>query len=78
MAGNARIEKDAENIATLWLDAQGKSVNTLNRAMWADLDAALTQIEKEKPAGLIIVSAKNRTFIAGADLFEMRDMDRLR
>src|SRR5262245_31652419 len=76
MTGNVRIEKDADNIVTLWLDAAGKSVNTLNRAMWADLDAAVSQLEKEKPAGAIIASAKNRTFIAGADLFEMRDMDR--
>jgi 3-hydroxyacyl-CoA dehydrogenase/enoyl-CoA hydratase/3-hydroxybutyryl-CoA epimerase len=44
--------------------------------MWADLDAAMTQLEKDKPAGVIVASAKNRTFIAGADLFEMRDMDR--
>ncbi|MBC8106895.1 MAG: enoyl-CoA hydratase/isomerase family protein [Anaerolineae bacterium] len=76
MTGNVRIEKDADNIATLWLDAAGKSVNTLNRAMWADLDAALAQLETDKPAALIVASAKNRTFIAGADLFEMRDMDR--
>lgn len=76
MTGNVRIEKDADNIVTLWLDAAGKSVNTLNRAMWADLDIALAQLEKDKPAGVIVASAKSRTFIAGADLFEMRDMDR--
>ncbi len=73
---NVRTERDSDNVITLWLDAAGKSVNTLNRAMWADLSAALDQIEKEKPAGVIVASAKNRTFIAGADLFEMRDMDR--
>ncbi|CAN5354630.1 fatty acid oxidation complex subunit alpha FadJ [soil metagenome] len=76
MTENVRIEKDSDNIATLWLDAPGKSVNTLNRAMWADLDAAISELENSKPSGVIIGSAKNRTFIAGADLFEMRDMDR--
>src|SRR3954470_6614839 len=79
MNGYVRIEKDEkdnEGVVTLWLDAPGKSVNTLNRAMWADLSEALDQIEQQKPAGVIVASAKNRTFIAGADLFEMRDMDR--
>jgi 3-hydroxyacyl-CoA dehydrogenase/enoyl-CoA hydratase/3-hydroxybutyryl-CoA epimerase len=76
MSGYVRIEKDSDDVVTLWLDAPGKSVNTLNRAMWADLAEAIGELEKSKPAGVILASAKNRTFIAGADLFEMRDMDR--
>src|SRR4051812_26056606 len=76
MNGYVRTDRNPEGVVTLWFDAPGKSVNTLNRAAWADLNEALDQIEKEKPAGVIVASAKNRTFIAGADLFEMRDMDR--
>ncbi|MGH7179286.1 MAG: 3-hydroxyacyl-CoA dehydrogenase NAD-binding domain-containing protein [Tepidisphaeraceae bacterium] len=76
MNGYVRVETDSERLATLWLDAPGKSVNTLNRAMWADLDEAVAQFERDTPAGVIIASAKNRTFVAGADLFEVRDMDR--
>ena len=41
MNGYVRLETDADSITTLWLDAPGKSVNTLNRAMWADLAEAL-------------------------------------
>src|SRR3954452_18174117 len=76
MNGYVRTETDSDGIITLWLDAPGKSVNTLNRAMWADLAEALDQLERDKPPGVIVASGKNRTFIAGADLFEMRDMDR--
>ena len=77
MTGYVRLDIDArDNTATLMLDAPGKSVNTLNKAMWADLNEALDQIESAAPAAVIVASGKNRTFIAGADLFEMRAMDR--
>lgn len=74
MNGYVRTETDREGITTLTLDAPGKSVNTLNRATWDDLAEALEQVERDKPAGLIITSGKQRTFVAGADLFEMRGM----
>jgi 3-hydroxyacyl-CoA dehydrogenase/enoyl-CoA hydratase/3-hydroxybutyryl-CoA epimerase len=76
MNGYVRLETDADRISTLFLDAPGKSVNTLNRAMWADLAEALDQVERDQPSAVVIASGKNRTFIAGADLFEMRQMDR--
>ena len=76
MNGYVRTDTTSDGIMTIWLDAPGKSVNTLNRPVWADLAEALDQVEREQPSGVIIASGKNRTFIAGADLFEMRDMDR--
>src|SRR5262245_4609223 len=76
MNGYVRTETDSDGITTIWLDAPGKSVNTLNRAMWADLAEALDQVERDQPPGVIVASGKSRTFIAGADLFEMRGMDR--
>src|SRR5437763_567578 len=65
-------------VATIWLDSPGKSVNTLSRQMWADLDRALDEVHRAAPApaALIVASAKPRSFIAGADLYEMRDMSR--
>src|SRR5262245_41517086 len=69
-----RYDRDDKGIATLTLDLPGKSVNTLSRQMWADLDTAIAQAEKENPRGVIVSSAKPRTFIAGADLFELREM----
>jgi 3-hydroxyacyl-CoA dehydrogenase / enoyl-CoA hydratase / 3-hydroxybutyryl-CoA epimerase len=70
-----RVEIDSDRIATLWLDAPGKRVNTLSRAMWADLAGAIDQIENENAVGAIITSAKSNSFCVGADLFEIRNMD---
>jgi len=74
MSSCVRYTRDQNNLATLTLDMPGKSVNTLSRQMWTDLDAAISQAERDNPRGLLIVSAKPRTFIAGADLFELRAM----
>lgn len=74
MSTCVRYTRDDQGIATLTLDLPGKSVNTLSRQMWADLDAALTRAEKDALRGLILASAKPRVFIAGADLFELRAM----
>lgn len=67
-------DESAGGVATLTLDLPGKSVNTLGQQMWADLDAALAQVEADRPAAVFVASAKPRTFIAGADLFELRAM----
>src|SRR3954469_12588602 len=72
---SARVEIDSDRIATIWLDAPGKRVNTLGRQMWADLSAAIDQIDRDKSRGMIIASAKANSFVVGADLFEIRDMD---
>jgi 3-hydroxyacyl-CoA dehydrogenase / enoyl-CoA hydratase / 3-hydroxybutyryl-CoA epimerase len=71
---SVRVEIDTERIATIWLDAPGKRVNTLSRQMWGDLSAAIDQLERDKPAGVVIRSAKRGTFVVGADLFEIREM----
>src|SRR4051794_16146011 len=75
---DVRMETDASvKIVTLWLDLPGKSVNTLSAQMWTDLDRAVDEIERTSPAraGVIVASGKPRSFVAGADLFEMRAMD---
>lgn len=69
-----RLSVDADGIATVLLDAPGKSVNTLSRLMLGELNEAIGRIERDKPEGVIFASAKARSFIAGADLFEIRQM----
>ncbi len=71
---SVRVEIDAERIATIWLDAPGKRVNTLSREMWADLATAIELVEHDKPLGVIVRSAKRGTFVVGADLYEIREM----
>jgi len=70
-----RIETNPANVATVWFDSPGKSVNTLGPATLAELGIVLDQIEQTKPAAVIFASAKPRNFIAGADLFEIKKMD---
>ena len=70
-----RVEIDATRIATVWLDLPGKSVNTMSVKMWRDLGAALAQLERDQSRGAIFASGKPKSFVAGADLFEMRAMD---
>lgn len=67
-------DESAGGVATLTLDLPGKSVNTLSRQMWADLDAAIARAEADRPPAVRVCSAKPRTFVAGADLFELAAM----
>jgi 3-hydroxyacyl-CoA dehydrogenase/enoyl-CoA hydratase/3-hydroxybutyryl-CoA epimerase len=69
-----RMSTSPEGVATIFLDAPGKSVNTLSQLMLAELGEALSRIEKSMPKGVIFASAKGRSFIAGADLFEIKKM----
>src|SRR4051794_1900783 len=70
MDSTIRVTRDADNIATVWIDLPGKSVNTVTPQVLTDLDAALTQLAADpKPAGVIFASAKKGNFVAGADLF---------
>ena len=70
-----RMERDADNVATIWFDATNKSVNTITPPLLEQLSNALTELMHHEPAGLIFESAK-KGFVAGADLFEIRKMDR--
>jgi 3-hydroxyacyl-CoA dehydrogenase / enoyl-CoA hydratase / 3-hydroxybutyryl-CoA epimerase len=71
---HVRVEIDSDRIATLWLDAPGKRVNTLSRAMWADLAGAIEQVKKSNATELIVTSAKPNSFCVGADLYEIGEM----
>ena len=71
-----RTTIDADGIMTVWLDQPGKPVNTVTPQVLADLNEVVTLIERDKPRGVIFASAKAKGFVAGADLFEIRKMDK--
>ena len=71
-----RTITDEQNVVTVVLDLPGKPVNTCSPQLLADLNPALDSIEKNRPAGVIFTSAKAKSFNAGADLFEIRKMNR--
>ena len=53
-------------------DREDSSANTLNAAVLEEFDKVLTELESQRPAGLVIRSAKKSGFIAGADVNEFR------
>jgi 3-hydroxyacyl-CoA dehydrogenase/enoyl-CoA hydratase/3-hydroxybutyryl-CoA epimerase len=69
-----RLEIDADRIATVWLDAPGRPVNTLSTGALADLEAIVARLEVERPVAVVFASAK-AGFCGGADLAEIRDLD---
>ncbi|MDP9174100.1 MAG: 3-hydroxyacyl-CoA dehydrogenase NAD-binding domain-containing protein [Planctomycetota bacterium] len=70
-----RITTASDGIATVWFDVPGKSVNTLGAHTLAELGEVISNLEHSRPKAVIFASAKPRNFIAGADLFEIREMD---
>ncbi|MCQ8780701.1 3-hydroxyacyl-CoA dehydrogenase NAD-binding domain-containing protein [Mangrovibrevibacter kandeliae] len=66
--GNWRAARDGEGLFWLVLDRPDKSVNVIDRAVLEELDALLDRIEAEKPAGVVLRSAKPSGFAAGADI----------
>src|ERR1700750_3159723 len=69
---NFKLTRDADGIAWLLFDREGASANTLSADVLTEFDAVLAALESERPAGLVIRSAKTSGFIAGADVNEFR------
>lgn len=67
-------EHDGDGIAWLWLDVVDAEANTLSTPVITDLEQALADIERDRPRGLVIASAK-RGFIAGADVHELNRIE---
>ena len=69
---NFRLTRDADGIAWLLFDRANASANTLSADVIEELDQVLAALESQRPAGLVIRSAKKSGFIAGADVNEFR------
>lgn len=57
-----------DGIVTLSLDRDGSSVNAISRAVLNELEQIVERLAIEKPAGVIIHSAKPSGFAVGADI----------
>jgi 3-hydroxyacyl-CoA dehydrogenase/enoyl-CoA hydratase/3-hydroxybutyryl-CoA epimerase len=67
-----RMRNDEDGIAWLLFDKKDSSANTLSADVIAELDAVLEKLERDRPRGLVIRSAKPGGFIAGADIAQFR------
>jgi 3-hydroxyacyl-CoA dehydrogenase / enoyl-CoA hydratase / 3-hydroxybutyryl-CoA epimerase len=69
---NWRLRADEDGIAWLLLDKKDAGANTLSTEVLTELDAVLDRIERDRPRGLVVRSAKPSGFIAGADIAQFR------
>lgn len=69
-ASSWSLDIDADGIAWLQLDKPGASANSLSRAVMEELDAVLISLTQKPPKALVVTSAKNSGFVAGADIKE--------
>src|SRR4051812_42086709 len=65
---------DSDNVLTVVLDIPGKSVNICTPQLLVELSAVIDSLSESESAGVIVASAKGRSFNAGADLVAIRDM----
>ena len=72
---NWKIETDANNVVWLCLDTAGSKVNVLSSTILMELDEVLQPLLKQPPAGLVLYSGKNRSFVMGADIKEFTTID---
>lgn len=70
-----RLERDG-GIAWLVLDDPAARVNTLSSRLFAWFEEQLSGLERDRPAGLVIVSGKPEGFVAGADIRELQTVTR--
>ena len=57
-----KLTRDADGVAWLLFDRDGASANTLSAEVIEELDKVLAALETERPAGLVIRSAKKSGF----------------
>jgi 3-hydroxyacyl-CoA dehydrogenase/enoyl-CoA hydratase/3-hydroxybutyryl-CoA epimerase len=63
---------DQEGIEWLLLDKQGTSTNTLDEEVLSELESVLEELERDRPTGLVLRSAKANGFVAGAEIRDFR------
>ncbi|NLG60194.1 MAG: 3-hydroxyacyl-CoA dehydrogenase [Gammaproteobacteria bacterium] len=64
-----------DGVLVLSFDRQGESVNTFSQDVLIELDGLLERLALDPPRALVLRSAKEKGFIAGADIREFREFD---
>ena len=64
-----------DGVLVLSFDRQGESVNTFSQDVLIELDGMLERLALDPPRALVLRSAKQKGFIAGADIREFREFD---
>ncbi len=70
-----KTELRPDGVLVLSFDREGESVNTFGQAVLIELNSLLERIALEPPKALVLRSAKEKGFIAGADIREFQEFD---
>ncbi|MCB1958351.1 MAG: enoyl-CoA hydratase/isomerase family protein [Rhodocyclaceae bacterium] len=70
-----RLDREADGVTWLRFDKAGSNTNTYSGEALAEFEQILDRLDRERPKGLIIASAKSAGFIAGADIEEFTRID---
>ncbi len=71
-----QAELRPDGVLLLSFDRGGESVNTFAQDVLIELDTLLERLALDPPKGLVLRSAKEKGFIAGADIREFAEFDR--
>jgi 3-hydroxyacyl-CoA dehydrogenase/enoyl-CoA hydratase/3-hydroxybutyryl-CoA epimerase len=69
------VDYDEQNIAWLCFDTANSATNVLTQDALEEFDQHLINIAQIHPAGMVVLSAKNKGFIAGADVNSFATID---
>ncbi|HRO27275.1 MAG TPA: enoyl-CoA hydratase-related protein, partial [Luteimonas sp.] len=71
-----QVEQRPDGVLVLSFDRAGESVNSFSQDVLLELDGLLERLALDPPKGLVLRSAKDKGFIAGADIREFAEFDR--
>jgi 3-hydroxyacyl-CoA dehydrogenase/enoyl-CoA hydratase/3-hydroxybutyryl-CoA epimerase len=78
MTGNnvksIRLERRADQVGVIWIDVPGESQNTLKERFRPEMDEVWKEIDRSSLRAVVIASAKDSSFIAGADIELLKNM----
>ncbi len=72
---NWKLSTDIDNVLWLSIDRDGESTNSLSMTVLSELETIVMGMESNPPAGLVLQSAKDGSFIVGADVREFDAYD---
>ena len=72
---NWQARRDADGILWMGLDTAGTSTNVLSSDVLTEANALLADIERQPPRAVVIHSAKQSGFVAGADIKEFTRLE---
>ena len=70
-----KAESDDQGIVWLCLDMADAKANVLSSTVLRELNAIIDEMSDSTPAGVVIWSGKNSSFVMGADISEISNIE---